>query len=97
VKVTLIINENDDGVIGNGVIQRFEAQQRGGKFALGLVFQVAQAAAASRQHELAMAKALLDAIAPAIDVLRRAFFTGKVEAETSEHRDNEKVREGAAR
>jgi hypothetical protein len=91
-RVTLIINENDDGVTGNGVIQRFEAQQRGGKFALGLVFQVAQAAFAARAPELAMAKALLDAIAPAIDVLRRAFFTGKVEAETSAHSDNEEAR-----
>lgn len=93
-RVTLTIHENPDSQ--HAVTERYVAEQNGGKFTLGLVFQVCQAAFAARQHEFAMAKALFDAMAPAIDVFRRAFL-GKVETETSEHKDDEKAREGTSR
>ena len=90
-RVTLIITENEDRA--DQRTQRFQAEQRNGKFAFGLIWQVVQAAVGARQDEIRMFKSLLDSVTPIFPFLR-SVMTGELRTEDSAHHENEKAREG---
>jgi hypothetical protein len=94
VRVTLIITEDEN--LATQRTQRFQAEQRNGKFAFGLIWQVVQAAVGARQDEIRMFKELIDSVTPLLPFLR-SVMTGELRTEDSAHHDHEKPQEGAMR
>lgn len=78
-KVVLTIEDTD--LAGQYRKQSFIAEQENGKFALGLVAQVTQAAVAVRNHEVIALKNLINSITPLFPILRDILLAQKVQKE----------------